>query len=34
MFEFLREPIERYFGEDFYEALAEAAKMLESQSGN
>ena len=32
VYEFLREPIERYFGEDFYEALAEAAKMLDAQS--
>jgi hypothetical protein len=28
VYEFLREPIERYFGEEFYSALAEAAKML------
>ena len=28
VYEFLREPIERYFGEDFYSALDEAAKML------
>jgi hypothetical protein len=28
VYEFLREPIERYFGEDFYSALSEAAKML------
>ena len=28
VYEFLREPIERYFGEDFYAALSEAAKML------
>ena len=32
VYEFLREPIERYFGEDFYEALAEAAKILDAQS--
>ena len=32
VYEFLREPIERYFGEDFYQALAEAAKMLDAQS--
>jgi len=31
VYEFLREPIERYFGEEFYEQLCEAAKMLESQ---
>ena len=31
VYQFLREPIERYFGEDFYEALDEAAKMLNSQ---
>jgi len=30
VYEFLREPIERYFGEDFYSALSEAAKMLNS----
>lgn len=28
VYEFLREPIERYFGEDFYSALSEAAKMF------
>ncbi|MGN1210489.1 MAG: DUF3109 family protein [Candidatus Cryptobacteroides sp.] len=28
VYEFLREPIERYFGEDFYETLCEAAKRL------
>ena len=28
VYEFLREPIERYFGEDFYEALSEAAKQI------
>jgi len=28
VYEFLREPIERYFGEDFYAQLCEAAKML------
>lgn len=28
VYQFLREPIERYFGEDFYQALDEAAKML------
>ena len=28
VYEFLREPIERYFGEEFYSALSEAAKML------
>ena len=32
VYEFLREPIERYFGEDFYSALAEAAKMLNGDS--
>ena len=31
VYEFLREPIERYFGEDFYSALAEAAKMLNKE---
>ena len=31
VYQFLREPIERYFGEDFYEALDEAAKMLNSE---
>ena len=30
VYEFLREPIERYFGEEFYSALSEAAKMLNS----
>lgn len=29
VYQFLREPIERYFGEDFFEALDRAAKMLE-----
>lgn len=29
VYEFLREPIERYFGEDFYQSLCEAAKQLE-----
>jgi len=28
VYQFLREPIERYFGEEFYAALCEAAKML------
>lgn len=28
VYEFLREPIERYFGEEFYSALCEAARML------
>ncbi|MBQ0044379.1 MAG: DUF3109 family protein [Bacteroidales bacterium] len=28
VYEFLREPIERYFGEEFYEQLCSAAKML------
>ena len=32
VYEFLREPIERYFGEDFYSALSEAAKMLNAES--
>ena len=32
VYQFLREPIERYFGEDFYQALDEAAKMLNSQA--
>ena len=32
VYQFLREPIERYFGEDFYQALDEAAKMLNSGS--
>ena len=32
VYEFLREPIERYFGEDFYSALSEAAKMLNERS--
>ena len=31
VYEFLREPIERYFGEDFYEALSEAAKRLNGE---
>ena len=31
VYEFLREPIERYFGEDFYHALCEAAKMLNKE---
>ena len=31
VYEFLREPIERYFGEDFYQALCEAAKMLNKE---
>ena len=30
--EFLREPIERYFGEDFYSALSEASRMLNARS--
>lgn len=29
VYEFLREPIERYFGEDFYRALAETARHFE-----
>lgn len=32
VYEFLREPIERYFGEDFYSALSEAARMLNARS--
>ena len=32
VFEFLREPIERYFGKDFYSALSEASKMLSARS--
>ena len=32
VYEFLREPIERYFGEDFYSDLSEAAKMLNAES--
>ena len=28
VYEFLREPVERYFGEEFYNALSEAAEML------
>ena len=32
VFEFLREPIERYFGEEFYSALSEAAKRLNADS--
>lgn len=32
VYEFLREPIEHYFGEEFYSALAEAAKMINSES--
>ena len=32
VYEFLREPIERYFGEDFYEALCEAAKRLNGEA--
>ena len=31
VYEFLREPSERYFGEDFYQALCEAAKMLNKE---
>ena len=31
VYEVLREPIERYFGEDFYQALCEAAKMLNKE---
>lgn len=34
VYQFLREPIERYFGEEFYTALDEAAKMLERESGD
>lgn len=32
VFEFLREPIERYFGKDFYSALSEASRMLNARS--
>ena len=32
VYEGLREPIERYFGEDFYSALSVAAKMLNADS--
>ena len=32
VYQFLREPIERYFGEEFYAALEEAAKMFEDKS--
>ena len=32
VYQFLREPIERYFGEDFYAALEEAAKMLNAEA--
>ena len=32
VYEFLREPIVHYFGEEFYSALSEAAKMLDSRS--
>ena len=32
VYQFLREPIERYFGEDFYTALDEAAKMLNKEN--
>ncbi len=28
VYEFLREPVERYFGEEFYNVLSEAAEML------
>jgi hypothetical protein len=31
VYQFLREPIERYFGEDFYAALCEAAKRLNGE---
>lgn len=31
VYQFLREPIERYFGEDFYEALDRAAGMLNKE---
>lgn len=31
VYEFLREPIEHYFGDDFYQALCEAAKMLNKE---
>lgn len=31
-YEFLREPIERFFGRDFYSALCEAARMLNARS--
>ncbi len=31
VYEFLREPVERYFGEEFYNALSEAAEMLNSE---
>ena len=30
VYQFLKEPIERYFGEDFYRALDEAAGMIDS----
>lgn len=32
VFEFLREPIEHYFGKDFYSALSEASRMLNARS--
>lgn len=32
VYEFLRGPIERFFGEDFYSALSEAARMLNARS--
>lgn len=32
VYEFLREPIERFFGEEFYSALCEAAKRLNADS--
>lgn len=31
VYQFLKEPIERYFGEEFYQALDEAAAMLDNQ---
>ena len=32
VYEFLREPLERFFGNDFYSALCEAARMLTARS--
>ena len=34
VYEFLREPIERYFGEDFYQALDAARKQIDSACDN
>lgn len=31
VFEFLREPLERYFGEDFYSALSEASRIFDAR---